>query len=109
MHRGLADPDATYDPRKLRLRIRDDGKGIDPRILDEGGRTGHHGLPGMQERAKLAGGKLAIWSELDSGSEIELTVPGAIAYDKPGAPGSPPNNIRCPPKSPPDAAPIVAR
>jgi signal transduction histidine kinase len=38
--------------RLLRLRKRDDGKGIDPRVLQEGGRVGHWGLPGIRERAK---------------------------------------------------------
>jgi signal transduction histidine kinase/ligand-binding sensor domain-containing protein len=71
-----------YDNRRFRFRIRDNGKGIDPKILGEGGRPGHHGLPGMQERAKLVGGKLAIWSELDSGTETELTIPASIAYAK---------------------------
>ncbi len=39
-------------------------------------------LPGVKERAKLAGVKLAIWSDLDFGTEIELTIPAAIAYGK---------------------------
>jgi hypothetical protein len=34
----------------------------------------------MRERAKLIGGKLTVWSELDSGTEIELCIPGSIAY-----------------------------
>ena len=71
-----------YDERQLRLRIRDDGKGIDPQILGGDGRAGHFGLHGMRERGKLVGGKLAVWSELDSGTEIELTVPAANAYEK---------------------------
>jgi signal transduction histidine kinase len=71
-----------YDRRQLRVRVRDNGKGIDPKVLSEGGRTGHHGLPGMQERAKLVGGKLAIWSELNSGTEAELTIPASVAYGK---------------------------
>jgi signal transduction histidine kinase len=71
-----------YDPRQLRLRVRDNGKGIAPNVLSEGGRAGHHGLPGMQERARLVGGKLTIWSELDSGTEAELTLPAALAYAK---------------------------
>src|SRR5262249_51544140 len=45
-----------YNKRGLTLRVRDDGKGIDPKVLSEGGRSGHHGLPGMQERARLVGG-----------------------------------------------------
>jgi nitrate/nitrite-specific signal transduction histidine kinase len=58
----------------------DNGKGIDQAILSAGGRAGHHGLPGLRERAELAGGKLSVWSELDSGTEIELTIPAALAY-----------------------------
>jgi signal transduction histidine kinase len=71
-----------YDPRLLRLRVRDDGKGIEPRILSGEGRAGHFGLPGMRERAKLAGGRLSIWSEPDSGTEIKLTIPASAAYLK---------------------------
>jgi len=71
-----------YDKRRLRLRVRDDGKGIDPKVLVEGGLPGHHGLPGLHERAGLVGGKLAIWSESDSGTEIELSIPGSLAFAK---------------------------
>jgi len=71
-----------YDPRQLRLRVRDDGKGIEPEVLKAGGRVGHYGFPGMQERAKLIGAKLAVWSELESGTETELTIPASIAYAK---------------------------
>jgi len=74
--------DIHYDKRQLRLRVRDDGKGIDPQVLREGARAAHHGLPGMHERAKLAGGKLAVWSELDSGTEVELTISAALVYAK---------------------------
>ena len=40
----------------------------DPKFLTAGGRSGHFGLAGMQERANLLGGKLVVWSELDSGT-----------------------------------------
>jgi len=69
-----------YDERQLRLRVRDDGKGIDPKLLHEDGRPGHFGLRGMRERAKLSGGKLTVWSELDSGTELELSIPASRAY-----------------------------
>ena len=46
-------------------------------ILNEDGRPGHYGLRGMRERAKLVGGKLAVWSELDSGTEVELSIPAS--------------------------------
>jgi signal transduction histidine kinase len=74
--------DIHYDKRRLRLRVRDDGKGIAPQVLVEGGLPGHHGLPGLHERAGLVGGKLAIWSEADSGTEIELSIPGSVAFAK---------------------------
>jgi signal transduction histidine kinase/ligand-binding sensor domain-containing protein len=70
-----------YDTRQLRLRIRDNGKGIDPQLLGNEGRAGHWGLRGMRERAKLMGGHLDIWSSIQSGTEVELVVPGASAYD----------------------------
>jgi signal transduction histidine kinase len=34
----------------------------------------------MRERAKLIGGKLTVWSELDSGTEVELSIPASRAY-----------------------------
>ncbi len=70
-----------YDERQLRLRVRDDGKGIDAKHLDGDGYAGHYGLCGMRERAKLMGGKLAVWSELDSGTEVELSIPASRAYE----------------------------
>ena len=63
-HARRIEVEIHYDPRQLRLRVRDNGNGIDPKVLDSGGRAGHHGLPGMHERAKLAGGKLSVWSRL---------------------------------------------
>jgi signal transduction histidine kinase/streptogramin lyase len=71
-----------YDKTEFRLRVRDDGAGIDPRILSEDERPGHYGLRGMRERAKLLGGKLSIWSELDSGTELELQIPARNAYER---------------------------
>ena len=62
------------------LRVRDDGRGIDPKVLSQYGRASHYGLHGMRERTKLVGGKLDVWSDFDSGTEIELTIPSSIAY-----------------------------
>jgi signal transduction histidine kinase len=70
-----------YDVRQLRLRVRDDGKGIEAKHLDGEGYAGHYGLRGMRERATLMGGTLAVWSELDSGTEVELSIPASRAYE----------------------------
>lgn len=69
-----------YGSREFRLRVRDDGRGVDPPVLGVGGREGHFGLRGMYERAEVAGGKLTIWSARDSGTEVELVIPGPKAY-----------------------------
>jgi signal transduction histidine kinase/ligand-binding sensor domain-containing protein len=85
----------AYDPRQFRLRIRDDGRGIDDEILASG-RAGHWGMQGMRERALRIGAHLDIWSRPGAGTEVELTVPAATAYrdreagstvERPGATG----------------------
>ena len=81
-HANSIEAEIRYDRDMFRLRIRDDGKGIDSSVLNEGTRTGHWGLPGMQERAKTIGGHLKIWSEPGAGTEAEVTVPARIAYEK---------------------------
>jgi len=70
----------TYG-ESLRLRFRDDGKGIDRSVVEHGGRSGHWGLPGIRERAKQIGAQLTVWSELGAGTEVELSIPGSIAYE----------------------------
>ncbi len=69
----------SYSGSLLQLRIRDDGKGIDPGIAAEG-RAGHYGVPGMRERAPRIGGKLDVWTATGAGTEIELSIPASIAY-----------------------------
>jgi len=71
----------SYGEPSFSLRLRDDGKGIDPEILERGRRAGHWGLVGMEERAKRVGGQLDIWSKLGAGTEVELRIPGQIAYE----------------------------
>jgi signal transduction histidine kinase len=74
--------DIRYDQRRFRVRVRDDGQGMDADAA--GGRPGegHFGMAGMHERAKLLGGALSVWSERGSGTEVELTVPASVAYAK---------------------------
>src|SRR5208283_4773213 len=76
------DVELRYDERQFRLRVRDDGKGVDSTVLRDGGREGHFGMPGMRERAEVIGGKLTVWSAAGSGTEVELVVPAANAYDE---------------------------
>ena len=69
-----------YEDEQIRLRVRDDGKGIDPEVLSAKAAEGHYGIPGMRERAASMGGKLELWSELGGGTEVELRVPASKAY-----------------------------
>ena len=78
--------DIRYGEDGLGLRIRDDGKGIDPVVLGQEQIAGHWGLRGMRERAKLIGGTFEVWSQLGAGTEAELTIPAASAYSKPRNP-----------------------
>ena len=68
-----------YSPRHLRMLIRDDGCGVDPKIL-HAGRDGHWGLPGMRERARRIGGQLTLSSRAASGTEVELLLPASVAF-----------------------------
>jgi ligand-binding sensor domain-containing protein/signal transduction histidine kinase len=72
----------SYGEETFSLRIRDDGIGIGDRILDQGQRPGHWGLPGMRERATALGGKLVVWSKPGAGTEIELIIPSEAAYGR---------------------------
>src|ERR1700740_3690388 len=71
-----------YDDREFRLRIRDDGKGVESRVLQAGGTAGHWGLRGVRERAQQIGARLDFWSEAGAGTEAQLTVAGAVGYEK---------------------------
>ena len=68
-----------YSSNRLRLVVRDDGCGIDPEVL-EFGREGHWGLLGLQERADRIGAQLNVISSKSGGTEIDLSVPGHIAF-----------------------------
>ena len=84
-HAESVEVELHYDDAHFRLRVRDDGKGIDPAILSSQGVEGHYGLPGMQERAMVIGGKLTIWSAPNTGTEVELRIPRSAAYPNEGA------------------------
>jgi ligand-binding sensor domain-containing protein len=74
----------NYDPNELRIRVRDDGIGIDSTVLNDGHRAGHWGLPGMRERAEKMGARFEVWSRLNSGTEVQLRIPAATAYQSKG-------------------------
>ena len=78
-HSRNIDVTLEYGTRAFRLLVRDDGCGIEPRVL-KNGRNGHWGLAGMRERAKAIGSVLKIQSRGSTGTDVELSVPAVIAF-----------------------------
>lgn len=68
-----------YSARGLRLLVRDDGCGIAAGVLASS-REGDCGLPGMRKRAARMGAHLRVRSRAGAGTEVELSVPGAVAF-----------------------------
>jgi signal transduction histidine kinase len=81
-HARHIETEIAYSSKQFRVRIRDDGKGLNSEVLARGGRVGHWGLSGMRERADKLGAQLELWSEVDAGTEVQLSVPASIAYAK---------------------------
>jgi signal transduction histidine kinase len=71
----------TYESSTLRIRVRDDGVGID-KVGVANGHPDHWGLTGMRERARAIRAELNIWSREDAGTEVELVIPASIAYSR---------------------------
>jgi len=72
--------EVEYLPRRLSVVVRDNGRGIDPRVV-RSGCAGHWGILGMRERAGSIGAKLRIWSKPGAGTEVEICVPGDIVAE----------------------------
>ena len=70
-----------YRPAELRIAVRDNGCGIDPQKL-RWEQHGHWGLQGMRERAERIGARLRVLSRVAMGTEVELCVPGRIAFEQ---------------------------
>src|SRR3984957_12249985 len=66
--------EVEYLPRRLRVVVRDNGRGINPQTWKQG--DAHCGLLRMRDRAKSLGAKLTIWSRPGAGTEVEISVSG---------------------------------
>jgi signal transduction histidine kinase/ligand-binding sensor domain-containing protein len=82
-HAQRIETEVRYGDDNLRLRFRDDGNGIPPQVLRDGGSAGHWGFRGVRERAERIGAQLDFWSEVGAGTEVQLTVPASVAYETP--------------------------
>jgi signal transduction histidine kinase len=70
--------EVAYSAGGLRVVVRDDGCGIDAGVLASS--EGECGVPGMRKRADRIGGRLRIRSAAGAGTEVELSVPEAVAF-----------------------------
>jgi signal transduction histidine kinase len=61
-----------YETDSLSLTIRDNGRGFQP--SSDASRTGHFGIPVMEERARKLGGALRFTTSADAGTEVAVTV-----------------------------------
>lgn len=75
-----------YSSARLQVRIRDNGRGIMPEALRTG-HDAHEDLSGMRERAERIGAKFELASGSSAGTEVELSVPGHIAFQVPPSNG----------------------
>ena len=64
----------TFALARLRLTVRDDGRGLRP-MRDGGGAVEHFGVVGMHERAGIVGGTLTVSSAPGRGTAVRLDVP----------------------------------
>jgi signal transduction histidine kinase len=71
-----------YSGAGLKMRIRDNGRGIASDLLEKGC-DGHWGLAGMRERAIRIGAQLKILSDATRGTEIHLLMPAFKAQAAP--------------------------
>jgi signal transduction histidine kinase/ligand-binding sensor domain-containing protein len=77
---SVIEVEIAYEPKTLRLRIRDNGNGLDVESAEPKPR--HFGLMGMRERANRIGASLKIVSGKGAGTDIEVVVSGAATYDR---------------------------
>lgn len=66
-----ASVNVTENENELTVEIVDDGISFDPNSIT----SGHYGLLGVQERARLNGGRLEVRSEAGKGTQLILSLP----------------------------------
>jgi signal transduction histidine kinase len=66
------DLEVGFEKARVRLIVRDDGKGFDPAVERA---AGHFGLRGMQERVEQLNGELSIRRGEKGGTRVEVAIP----------------------------------
>jgi signal transduction histidine kinase len=79
-HATDVEVEIEYAGNHLRIFVRDNGVGIACAALHSREKD-HWGLLAMKERTERIGGRLRILSHAAAGTEVELSVPGQIAFE----------------------------
>ena len=77
-HAQATEAEITVEFKKngVKITVTDNGQGFTlPPIIDELARDGKLGLAGMQERAQLLGGSIAVQSEPRKGASVTADIP----------------------------------
>jgi signal transduction histidine kinase len=72
--------EVSYGTNRMRLRVRDNGKGFDPALLRVSSGPQHLGLKNMRKRAETVKAIFNLWSRPGMGTELEAMIPGELAY-----------------------------
>jgi signal transduction histidine kinase len=70
----------TYGKREIQLRVRDDGRGFEPALLQSNSAHLHLGLQNMRKRAEKIEARFRLWSRPGSGTELEVILAAQRAY-----------------------------
>ena len=75
---NIIEVDLEYSTKRLRVLVRDNGCGIDPQVLRSGRALGTFGY--APAGAGEIGAKLKVWSRVEGGTEVELSIPAHTAF-----------------------------
>jgi ligand-binding sensor domain-containing protein/signal transduction histidine kinase len=72
--------EVSYGTNRLQLRVRDNGKGFDPALLQASSGSRHLGLKNMRKRADTVKAAFNLWTRPGIGTELEVIITGEYAY-----------------------------
>ena len=79
-HASLARIEVQRTQHELRLRVRDNGQGFDPKLRAPAGAQGGLGLTGISERLAPLGGAMEVHSSPGSGTELQIRIPLEVSH-----------------------------
>jgi signal transduction histidine kinase len=82
LHSGASciETEVEYSARRLRVIVRDDGRGIEP-VQVQPQEDSPWGLARMRKQAEQIGAQLTVWSRPGAGTEVEISVPNQVLVD----------------------------